>query len=159
MTLPDPPAGRADAASTVFELFRQVHAALRIEVQGLDGEALNWEPCPGANSIATLIVHLLGSEAETVRAVAGEVVTRHREAEFRGPPRSGAMLAQALDEADQLLGEMAALIDHDRLQALLSLPTLSASDRRTGLTWLVGNYGHAREHLGHVQLTRQLRQR
>ena len=26
----------------------------------------------------------------------------------------------------------------------------------TGLHWLLTNYGHAREHLGHIQLTKQL---
>ncbi len=43
-----------------------------------------------------------------------------------------------------------------RLQRLLSLPTLPAEERRSGLTWLAGNYGHAREHVGHIQLTAQL---
>jgi hypothetical protein len=27
---------------------------------------------------------------------------------------------------------------------------------QTGLHWLLSNYGHAREHLAHIQLTKQL---
>jgi len=38
----------------------------------------------------------------------------------------------------------------------LALPTLPVDERRSGLTWLVGNYGHGREHVGQIQLTRQL---
>jgi len=44
----------------------------------------------------------------------------------------------------------------ERLDGSASLPTLPTDERRPGMTWLIGNYGHAREHVGQVQLTRQL---
>jgi hypothetical protein len=46
-------------------------------------------------------------------------------------------------------------VDED-LAARCSLPTLPEHERRTGLAWLLGNYGHAREHLGQLLLTKQL---
>jgi hypothetical protein len=88
-------------------LFRQVHDQLREELDGLDDDTLNWILTQEANSIATIVTHLVGSEAETLRCVAG--------------------------------------VDCER--------------DRAGLTWLIGKYGHAREHVGQVQLTKQLNQR
>ena len=109
----------ADVASTVLGLFAQLHAQVRVEVKGLDDDALNWSPGADANSIATIVIHLVGSEAETLRAVAGVPGARDREAELAPATRSPA----------EVLGALA---------------------------WLVGNYGHAREHVGHIQLTKQL---
>jgi hypothetical protein len=48
------------------------------------------------------------------------------------------------------------LIDRERLAASVSLPTLPADDRRSGLAWLLGNYGHAREHVGEIRVTWEL---
>ena len=44
----------------------------------------------------------------------------------------------------------------ERLVSLVSLPTLEPEETRPGVTWLVGNLGHAREHVGHAALTKQL---
>jgi hypothetical protein len=41
---------------------------------------------------------------------------------------------------------------------VFALPTLPRQDLRSGLTWLVGNYGHVQQHVGHIQLTKQLYQ-
>jgi hypothetical protein len=67
-------------------------------------------------------------------------------------------VADELRAGHRLLAELRPRLTADRLDALVSLPTLAAEERRSGLTWLVGNYGHAREHVGHIQLTRQLYQ-
>jgi hypothetical protein len=37
-----------------------------------------------------------------------------------------------------------------------ALPTLPADEKRPAMTWLIANYGHAREHLGQLLLTKQL---
>ncbi len=139
--------------ATLSELFRQVHAELREAVRGLDAEALNWTPGPKTNSIAVLVVHTLGSEAEVLRTVAGVAGERDRDAEFRSRAETAEELARALDEGDAYLDEMAARITAEDLAA-----ERPRGDRppQPGLYWLVSNYGHAREHLAHVQLTRQL---
>jgi len=140
----------------VLALFHQVHEQLRDELRGLDHRGLHWAPAPGANSIATIVTHLVGSEAETLRCVAGVASSRDREAEFAGEAVTMGAVAALLDAADDLLGELEPCVDPDRLDAAFPLPTLPADEARPGLSWLVGNYGHAREHVGHVQLTRQL---
>lgn len=156
MPIPADPVDTSDVAATVLTLFGQVHDQIRTEIEGLDADCLNWTPGPGTNSMATIVIHLVGSEAETLRSVAGIVDHRDRDAEFVQSRQTSAELADTLNRADQLIVEIGPQIDSGRLRARLCLPTLPDDERRSGLTWLVGNYGHAREHVGHIQLTRQL---
>jgi hypothetical protein len=151
--------GDAGAGSSLTALFRQVHQQLRDEITGLDDETLNWVPVPGANSIATIVTHLVGSEAETFRCVAGVSCERDRRAEFAGSILMTRDVLRLLDDADDLITDLEPQIDASRLTAQFSLPTLPAEEVRPGLIWLIGNYGHAKEHVGHVQLTKQLRLR
>jgi DinB superfamily len=142
----------------VLALFLQVHRQLRDELRGLDRDALNWVPTLGANSIATIVTHVVGSESETLSCVAGLPCERDREAEFVGGDVAEADVLALLDTADDLVRLTKSHIDDARLGGMLALPTLPDDQVRSGLTWLVGNYGHAREHIGHIQLTKQLYQ-
>jgi hypothetical protein len=156
MPIPDAPVGRATPSAVIVALFHQLHDELRGLIRNCDHAALNFVPCAGANSIATIVTHLLGSEAETVQTVAGAACTRDRNAEFaRGTQPAEALHAQ-LDDADVLLDEIAPALTAARLQRTVALPTLPDGEMRPGLTWLVGNLGHAREHVGHAFLTKQL---
>jgi len=143
--------------STALALFRQVHQQLRDELDGLDDEALNWVPMPRANSIATIIRHLVGSETEALRCVAGITCERDRDAEFVGPGLTRADVLRLLEEADTLISELEPRIGTSRLSAKFALPTCPPEEERAGLTWLIGTYGHSREHVGQVQITIQLR--
>jgi hypothetical protein len=139
--------------ATVVDGYRAVHGKLREVVRAMDEAALNWAPAAEANSVAALVVHTIGSEQEvlrTVRAVAGE---RDRPAEFRAQATSADELVARLDEADRYLDELASGITAEDLVA-----TRPRGDRpaQSGLHWLITNYGHAREHLAHVELTNQL---
>jgi hypothetical protein len=97
-------------------------------------------------------VHTLGSEAEVYRLVAELPSQRDREAEFKVAEDEADLLTK-LDEADALIDDLAARVSAESLDAVHS-----RGDRapQTGLHWLVTNYGHAREHLAHIQLTKQL---
>jgi hypothetical protein len=156
MPIPANLGDESDLASSVLILFRQVHNQIRDEIEGLDDTGLNWTPCRGANSVATIITHIVGSESETIRSVAGIVDHRDRDAEFLQPWQTTAQVTEALGMADRLIAEVGPQIDDRRLGICLSLPTLPPDEQRSGLTWLIGNYGHAREHVGQVQLTQQL---
>lgn len=142
--------------STVTSLFRQMHDQLRTELGGLTDAAINWTPTSGANSIATIITHLVGSEAETFRSVAGVECERDRDAEFVARPMTLGQVLVLLDGADELMSELEPLIDSNHLEAVIALPTLPEDEVRSGLMWLIGNYGHAREHVGQIQVTKQL---
>lgn len=156
MPIPDPPSrGEASTVAAAEALFRQVHDQVRWVIKDLSEEAMNWVPGDDMNSIGTLLVHLLRSERETVLALAGKPVERDRDSEFRTRGISGTELLRQLDEADALLDEvLPALTDKD-LWIERTLPTLPSTEVRPGYTWLIANYGHAREHLGQILLTKQ----
>jgi hypothetical protein len=156
MAIAGPPEEPSDVASTVLALFGQLHDQIRHAIAGLDDVAVNWAPGAETNSIATIVTHVVGSEAETIRTVAGVTDVRDREAEFTRPSQTREQLVGVLARADLLLAAMGPRIDAERLRARVALPTLPSDEQRSGLAWLVGNYGHAREHLGQIQLTAQL---
>jgi hypothetical protein len=149
-----PDGGRAHPLAAADALFRQLHEEVRSAISGVSDSLLHWRPADGANSMATLVVHLLASEAETMNAIAGIAVDRDRESEFVESALSGTDLAAMLDHADQLLVQVA--IKAPDLGREVTLPTLPADEKRPAMTWLIANYGHAREHLGQLLLTKQL---
>jgi len=156
MPIPRAPLGDVTTSTAVAALFEQLHDELRDLVRSVDHETLNFVPCPEANSIATIVTHVLGSEAEALRSVAGLPVTRDRDAEFQHGTQSHASVFRQLDEADEIVAAVLPRLTAERLVTLTSLPTLDPDERRPGVTWLVGNLGHAREHVGHASLTKQL---
>lgn len=138
---------------TIARGYRAVHADLRTALQALDQDALAWEPAPETNGIAVLVVHLLGSEGEVWRIVAGVPSERDRSAEFVPHALTRDDLLRRIDAADQLLDELAPQVSDADLHAVRER---GEREPQTGLTWLVTNYGHAREHLAQLQLTAQL---
>jgi hypothetical protein len=139
-------------ATTVGALFHSVHEQMRELVRGMDHGTLNWKPLPQANSVAVLIVHTLGSEREMIRAVRSLTTERDRPAEFRAEAEAADLVAM-LDEADRELDEHFGELTPADLSELRP-----RGDRppRAGLEWLLSNYGHAREHLAQIELTKQL---
>jgi DinB family protein len=134
------------------EAFHSLHEKLREQAQGLDHGTLNWRPLPKANSIAVLITHTVGSELEMIRSVRLVPTERDRDSEFKAEADAQQLL-EMIDAADREMGEqIAALTSAD-----LSEPR-PRGDRspRPGLFWLITNYGHAREHLAQIELTKQL---
>src|SRR5581483_7228248 len=53
--------------ATVVRLYKEAHDEMRKAVRDTEPAALTWRPAPETNSIAVLIVHTLGSEAEVFR--------------------------------------------------------------------------------------------
>ena len=138
----------------IIDLYRNVHQQLREEIADLKNEALHWTPGPQTNSICTLMVHLLGSEAEMLRSVLGLPSSRSRDAEFATQGYSYEDLLRLLDAADADLQHLGPRIREQDLQAMRTRPDKPSP--QPGWFWLVSNYGHAREHLAQLQLTRQL---
>ena len=137
----------------IAEQFQVVHGQLRDEVRDCSVDELNWKPAPDTNSIAALVVHTLGSEAEVLRTAAKVEGERDRDAEFQASANDAEDLIRQLDQADSYIEAMAPRITAENLAEPLMR---GARGPETGLHWLVTNYGHAREHLAHIQLTRQL---
>jgi hypothetical protein len=141
-------------AAIVLDGYRQVHRRIRAELGTLDPALLHLAPAPDTSSIAALVRHTLGSEGDVLRAVASlPPVARDRDAEFRAADTDRANLYAALDAADRLLDEAGPHITAERLRVTVERPPRPP---RTGLGWLIENYCHAREHLAHLELTRQI---
>jgi hypothetical protein len=141
------------AVSEAFgKLFREVHETFRGQVRDLDPGTLNWRPLPKANSIAVLVTHTLGSQREMIRAVRSIPSERDRDAEFKAEA-DAARLLEMIDESDRDLAEMiAALTPAD----LTGMRPRGDRPPRSGIEWLISNYGHSREHIAQIDLTKQL---
>jgi hypothetical protein len=138
--------------ATISEGLRRIHKKMRDVVGGLDQDSLNWKPHPDANSIAVLITHTLESEREMLGAVRGVMVARDRPSEFLFHKERDELL-EMLDRAGAWLVEQ---INGMSGADLLALRPRGEDPPQPGLYWLLTNYGHAREHLAHIELTRQL---
>jgi hypothetical protein len=145
---------RAFNQTFVF-LYQEIHNQLQDEVSDL-GEALTWVPGPDTNSISTLVIHLLGSEAEVLRIVRGLPSDRDRSAEFTAKVTDADELVRRIAAADRLLWELGPEITEEDLTTSRVRPSALSNEPRTGLYWLLNSYGHAREHLAQLQLTKQL---
>ena len=138
--------------TTVAALYHELHAVMRDVVRGVDHGTLNWSPLPKANSLAVLATHTLGSEREMIRALRGIATDRDRDAEFKVEAEAADLLS-LLDQADREMDEhVAALTAAD----LTELRPRGDRPPRPGIEWLISNYGHAREHVAQMQLTKQL---
>jgi DinB superfamily len=132
--------------------FHSMHDQFREQVQGLDRGTLNWSPLPKANSIAVLVTHSLGSEREMLHGVRNVVVPRDRDSEFKVELEATDLLAM-IDAADRDVDDLVgALVEAD----LTKPRPRGANEPRPGIYWLVTNYGHSREHLAQIMLTKQL---
>lgn len=140
-------------ASTIVDLFLKAHQQLRDIIRDMDTDQLNWAPVPDTNSPAVLVTHTLASEYHTLLFVRDLVEERDRESEFRATATSADELLAQIDRADELLREHGEAITADDLAATRTRPD---RDPQVGLHWLINNYGHAREHIGHLELTAQM---
>ena len=140
--------------AALTERFKHVHQVLREEIAGLTVEQLAYVPAPRVNSVAVLVTHVLGSEAQTWALVSGRDTSRDRLSEFTNPATTPEDLLARLSRADRLIDELAPTIDASALATEFTRE--SDGPTRTGAHWLIHNFGHASEHVAHVQLTKQL---
>jgi hypothetical protein len=143
-----------DVTATIAAAYSRVHDLVRAEIEGLDEEALNWAPGPDTNTIAVLVTHMLGSEIEVIKVARGLETTRDRPAEFTSTPQNAADLMRRLDEADSVLDEHTGQITPEDLSVTRMRPT--AGEELPVLEMMIWNFGHAREHLAQILLTKQL---
>src|SRR3989454_12193984 len=145
-------AGAREIGEAFQKLFHELHEKFRAQVRGLDHGTLNWRPLPKANSIAVLVAHSLGSEREMIRAVRSLPSDRDRDSEFRVEADAADLLALA-DQADREVDEHLAALTAGDLTENRAPKDHHPKPRRQRP---ISNYGHAREHLAQIELTKQL---
>jgi hypothetical protein len=141
-------------AQDIIALHQHAHQQLRDEIAGLDSAALNWMPGPDTSSIAVIVIHSLGAEAEMLRNLLDIPTNRVRDEEFAARRHQPDELEKLIAEAEADWRELAPRLGERELRR--AIPRPNKPEPQTGLHWLVRNYGHMREHIGQIGLTRQL---
>jgi uncharacterized damage-inducible protein DinB len=140
-----------------------LHTQIRQAIAGLSpqalslhsGQALDWIPGEGMNSINVLVVHLCGAERYWIGdVVGGDLSGRERATEF---------LTHGLDETalnerlDQVLAHSKGVLSRLTLQDLDRVCTSPRDGHTFTVGWaLLHALEHTAIHLGHIQVTRQL---
>lgn len=144
---------RADLVPILFSAFRGHHQRIREVINRAPEDLLNERPTERGNSVAVIVTHMLASERETLMAVAGLAPARDRDSEFSPSAASRASLMSLVDEADDLLDELEPTITQDHLMASVDIPRFMARGLTpSGIERLIYSYGHAREHLGEINM-------
>jgi uncharacterized damage-inducible protein DinB len=135
-------------------------AGMRPAIEGVSADALNWRPAgEETNSIGILAVHAMTSTRTWLSvAVGAPEPERDRDAEFRTQVQDSADL---LATFDRLAGECRAVlateeeVDWGAERAPTRHPGSAPKTITAGWT-LLHALDHLREHVAHLQLTRQL---
>ena len=140
--------------TTLNELQDQIKSLL----EGLPQEALDWRPIQGegelaTNSLAAVITHLAGSETYFMKEVIGrQPVQRDREAEFVARGVNVSALKTRLEAAAKSAEEVLSPMTEGQLEE-----SRKFRDRQVTVRWSILHViEHMAQHVGHMQLTRQL---
>jgi uncharacterized damage-inducible protein DinB len=136
------------------ELREQVKSLL----EGLDQEALDWRPIEGegelaTNSLTAMVVHLVGSETYWMKEIiGGKKIVRDRDAEFVTKGLSVSELQTTIVAAAKMTVEILSPLTEKPLEEVRKW-----RDRSVSVRWCILHViEHYAQHLGHMQLTRQL---
>lgn len=131
------------------------HQSLKLALASLPQEALDWVPGEEMNSLAVLAAHIAGAERFLVCEVAlGEPSGRMREQEFATQGQDAGALIAGLDRSFELV---TAALERLTLFDLSAQRTHPRRSTQVTVGWaLLHALEHTAEHVGQVQLTRQL---
>lgn len=140
---------------TYLSLFETLHQQAIEVIDGLSAEALDWVPGPEMNSITVLVVHTAASQRYWIGDVAMQ--------EPSGRTRSAEFVAEGLTD-EELQQRLAAVLDYTRrVIGRLNVEDLSATrispmqgSEHSVSYALLHALEHTAQHVGHIQLTRQL---
>ena len=140
--------------SDYMDLLDDCHNGILQTLAGLPPAALDWIPGTEMNSITVLVFHVTGSVRFWIGDVAAQEPShRDRDAEFRASEVGMDVLKKRLE--DNLEYARTAL-DKMSLQDLEIVRVLPDGREHTVAWALLHALEHATEHLGQIQLTRQL---
>ncbi len=151
-----------DRSSTMTEEVAAIWAFLNETLErmiavgnDLSTDEIHWSPPSSeGNSIAVLLAHTTGSIEESIlQALAGESVNRDRDAEFVERGTSAELLAEHWSMVAARLEPVFSTLDADQLRGIHVHPRRG---EMSGRDVLLSALAHAREHLGQVELNRDL---
>jgi len=132
---------------------------IRTAAEGMSPEGLNWRPAgDDTNSIAVLVVHVLHSTRWWLSvATDAPAPDRDRPSEFTSRATDASELLEFVDEMSaEFLRLLADAGDFDAGASRTSRPSYGPPETVTAAWALLHALEHLREHVAHLQLTKQL---
>ena len=140
--------------TTLNELQDQI----KILLEGLPQEDLDWRPIQAegelaTNSLAAMVTHVAGSGTYLIKEVIGrQPIHRDREAEFLTRGMNASTLKARLDAAAKVIEEVLSPLTVSQMEE-----DRKYRDRTATVRWVILHViEHTAQHVGHMQLTRQL---
>ena len=141
-----------------LQRIEDLRGQVRDLIADLPVEALNWRPIADdtINSLAVLATHIAGAEHFWIaEVVGGHPPTRDRDAEFAAQANDASELVRLLEDTGAETREVFATLTKADLDG-----TRQARGRTIPVRWCILHVvEHTALHLGHIQLTYQLRNR
>ena len=138
--------------------FEELREQIKSLLEGLDPEALDWRPIEGAgelatNSLTAMVVHLAGSETFWMKEIiGGKKIVRDRDAEFVTKGLSVPEIRAKIEASGKVTREILSALTEKQLEE-----SRKWRDRSVSVRWCILHVvEHIAQHLGHMQLTRQL---
>ena len=141
-----------------IEMLDDLRNRFKEAVQDMDATELNWAPpAKDVNSPYILAYHIAGSEAMWIHQIVGQRdVPRDRDAEFRATGDSPTALIERLGSIAVTSREIIGGLTPDDLKQLRTQPVRRGGDQAP-VRWCIAHLiEHYAEHLGHLDLTKQL---
>jgi hypothetical protein len=141
---------------------RESFTMMRSALEGLPPEALAWKPAADANTISVLVTHSITATRFWMDAGAGRQrsIAEYRAGERAESFRTGGTGAAALQsQIDAYVSEMEAALGTATAADLVRVaawPDVDDAPTASGYECLHRAIAHLREHVGQVQLTRDL---
>ena len=144
-----------NAYNEIFDRLETLHSGIKLAIDGLPQEALDWVPGSQRNSLCMLVMHTAGAERYWIGDVIGvDNSDRVREEEFHAKGISAERLNNRLDE---VLSHSKSVLEALNLYDLEATRTSSRDNREYTVAWSLAHaLEHTALHLGHIQIIRQL---
>jgi uncharacterized damage-inducible protein DinB len=140
-----------------LERLQRLHEDAKATLEGWEIETLDWKPGPEMNSLCVLVVHTTGAERFWIGDVGmRDPSDRKRDSEFQAAGLNPVDLASRLDTN---LNYIQQAFEELRIEDL-EQPRITPDNRKVTLGWCLAHVlAHTANHVGHMQLTRQLLKR
>lgn len=145
----------AEARDLLAEIERAREATKNVVRKAGDAGVV-WSPgVADANSIAVIVTHMCGSEAQWVhKYVGGRPVERNRDSEFKSPITTAKGLLEALDKAGVATRKA---LEKETSQSLdRAISTHNPQIAKNARDCILHSLSHQSTHVGHLELTLQL---
>jgi len=137
-----------------LERLQRLHEDAKATLEGLEAGSLDRKPGVNTNSLSVLVVHMAGSERFWIGDIAmNDPSDRNRDREFQAAGLSPEDLVNRLDTSLSYIRQaLEALTLQD-----LEQPRTAPDNRKVTVGWCLEQVlAHTANHVGHMQLTRQV---